>query len=300
MLRGVKVVRTISGVGPGPAGIAVAPGGRTAYVADFGYLGAPGDTVTPINLATATPGAPIKVGFGPFAIAITPDSRYAVVDLLGVGEPKGDQIVRITLADAAVSKPVKVGRAPESLAISSDGTTAYVGSYGANSNEASITPVDIASASPHALAPIGLAGTAPSAMAMAPDGKTLYVTDAVGAQLIPVSVPSDSVGKGLKFKCRKQGDPGCSPEALAISANGASAWVAASGSSFLLKVDLRRFALVEEAPTGGYPDGVGVADGWVYCANAASDDATVIHHGTIVGAPSTGQYPLGVAIVPAT
>ena len=37
VLRGTAVIRTISGVGPGPTGIANAPGGRTAYVTDFGY-----------------------------------------------------------------------------------------------------------------------------------------------------------------------------------------------------------------------------------------------------------------------
>lgn len=297
VLRRAKVVRTISGVGPGPTGIAVAPGGQTAYVADFGYLDDPGDTVTPVDLATGTTGTPITVGSGPFAIAITPNGRYAVVNLLGVGSSKGDKIVRITLADGAVSKPVKVGLAPESLAISPDGKTAYVGAYGAGTADASITPVDIASSPPRALAPIAIPGTAPSAMAMSPDGTTLYVTDAVGAQLIPISVPSGVVGKGLYLVCHQQGDPACSPEVLAISSNGATAWVAAAGSGFVLKVNLHRFVVAEEAPTGGYPDGVGVADGWVYTANAASNDATVIHNGTVVGTPSTGEYPLGVVVV---
>jgi DNA-binding beta-propeller fold protein YncE len=308
VLRGTAVIRTINGVGPGPTGIAVAPGGTTAYVADFGYLGAPGDTVTPIDLATGTPGSPITVGSGPYAIAVSADGRYAVVDLLGAGD-KGDQVVRITLAGGVVSKPVKVGRAPESLAISPDSTTAYVGSYGARSADASVTPVDIASATPRALTPIALPGTAPSAqgqaesgatMIMAEGGKTLLVTDAARARLIPISVPSGSIGAAIKFQCRKQGDVGCSPEALAITPNGRSAWVAAAGSSFLLKVDLSRSAVVEEAPTGGYPDGVGLADGWIYTANAASNDATVFHDGTIVAAPSTGEYPLGVVVVPAS
>jgi DNA-binding beta-propeller fold protein YncE len=267
------------------------------YVADFGYLDEPGDTVTPIDLVTGKPGAPIKVGSGPFAIAISADGRYAVVNLLGVGSAKGDKVVRITLADGAVSKPVKVGRAPESLAISPDSTTVYVGSYGTSSSDASVTPVDIAAATPRALSPISLPGTAPSAMAMAPDGKTLFVTDAEGAQLIPISVPSGSVGKGLMFGCSEQDDVGCSPKALAIIANGASAWVAAAGSSFLLKVNLTRFTVVEEAPTGGYPDGVGLGDGWIYTANAASNDATIFHDGTLLATTSTGQHPLGVVVV---
>ena len=244
VLHGAKVVGTISGVGPGPTGIAIVPGTTTAYVADFGYLNSPGDTVTPVDLATGIAGSPITVGPGPFAIRITPDGLYAVVNLLGVGEPKGNQIVRITLATGVVSKPVKVGNTPESLGISPDGSTAYVGSYGTSPANASITPVEIETPTPTALPKIPIPGTAPSAVAVAPDGQTLYVTDAVGAQLIPISLPSDTVGQGLALKCTQQGDPGCSPEALTISSKGATAWITAAGSSDVLKVNLKQFAVV--------------------------------------------------------
>jgi DNA-binding beta-propeller fold protein YncE len=297
VLHGAKIVGTISGVGPGPTGIALVPGTSNAYVADFGYLNSPGDTVTPVDLATGTTGSPITVGSGPFAIRITPDGLYAVVNLLGVGAPKGDQIVRITLATGAVSKPVKVGSGPESLVISPDGSTAYVGSYGTSTANAVITPVEIETPTPKALPKIPIPGTAPSALVIAPDGQTLYVTDAAGAQLIPISIPSDTVGQGLGLICTKQGDPGCSPEGLAITPKGATAWITAAGSGDVLKVNLEQFAVVHVSATGGYPDGVGVTDGWAYTANAASNDVTVIHDGSVVATPSVGEYPLGVVVV---
>src|SRR5579863_1905709 len=50
--------------------IAIAPNGRTAYVANS-YS----DTVTPINLCRGEALKPIKVGKGPDAIAIAPDGR---------------------------------------------------------------------------------------------------------------------------------------------------------------------------------------------------------------------------------
>jgi DNA-binding beta-propeller fold protein YncE len=86
---------------------------------------------------------------------------------------------------------------------------------------------------------------------------------------------------------------------LTITSNGTTAWVAAAGSSDLLKVALSSFTVVRVEPTGGYPYGVGVADGWVYSANAASNDASVIHKGKVVGSPTTGEYPLGVVVLPA-
>jgi YVTN family beta-propeller protein len=55
-----------------PAGIAITPDGARAYVTN-----ASSDTVTPIDLATNAPGAPIPVGDAPAGIAITPPAPPA-------------------------------------------------------------------------------------------------------------------------------------------------------------------------------------------------------------------------------
>jgi YVTN family beta-propeller protein len=60
-----------------PRWIAFTPDGKTAYVTN-GASGA-GNTVTPINVATGTPGTPITVGHEPMGIAITPDGKTAYV-----------------------------------------------------------------------------------------------------------------------------------------------------------------------------------------------------------------------------
>src|ERR1019366_3800569 len=64
--------------GSGPAGIAIAPDEKMAYVTDAGTSPI-GDTVTPINLATKKALSPITVGDGPQGIAITPDGSTAYV-----------------------------------------------------------------------------------------------------------------------------------------------------------------------------------------------------------------------------
>jgi DNA-binding beta-propeller fold protein YncE len=61
-----------------PAAIAIAPDGATAYVTNSQGNGQNG-TVTPINLATGTPGKPIPVGDDPQAIAINPEGTAAYV-----------------------------------------------------------------------------------------------------------------------------------------------------------------------------------------------------------------------------
>ncbi|MBV8950451.1 MAG: PKD domain-containing protein, partial [Actinobacteria bacterium] len=59
-------------VGSKPYAIAVTPDNATAYVANFNNNTAPG-TVTPITVATNTPGTNITVGTGPTDIAVVPD-----------------------------------------------------------------------------------------------------------------------------------------------------------------------------------------------------------------------------------
>ncbi len=61
-----------------PVGIAITPDGATAYVTNGRGRGQNG-SVTPINLATGTPGKPIPVGDAPQAIAIDPEGTAAYV-----------------------------------------------------------------------------------------------------------------------------------------------------------------------------------------------------------------------------
>ena len=71
----VAVIAVIVPAGIGPLGRGPGPSGGgpvgvpTVYVSN---RGPGGGTVTPITIATSTPGKPIKVGRIPSAIAITP------------------------------------------------------------------------------------------------------------------------------------------------------------------------------------------------------------------------------------
>jgi DNA-binding beta-propeller fold protein YncE len=58
----------------GPIGIVIAPGGKTAYFANYSAA-----TITPIDLSSGAFGTPIKVGAKPISIAFTPDGRTAYV-----------------------------------------------------------------------------------------------------------------------------------------------------------------------------------------------------------------------------
>jgi DNA-binding beta-propeller fold protein YncE len=84
-----------------PLAIAIAPDGMTAYVAD-GAL----STVTPIDLATGTPGQPISIGekVGADAIAISPNGAAAYV----ANQPSST-VTPIDLATDKPGEPIKIG-----------------------------------------------------------------------------------------------------------------------------------------------------------------------------------------------
>jgi DNA-binding beta-propeller fold protein YncE len=84
-----------------PLAIAIAPDGITAYVAD-GAL----STVTPINLATDTPGKPISLSgkVGADAIAISSNGAAAYV----ANQPSST-VTPINLTNLKTEKPIKIG-----------------------------------------------------------------------------------------------------------------------------------------------------------------------------------------------
>jgi len=289
VVSGTTVAGTIR-VGNGPVGIALTPDRTTAYIADFGFLDKPAHTVTPISLGKGKAGRPITVGVGPMAVAV--DSQEAVITLEGTSAHPGHQVVVIDLATRKVSAPVEVGLNPESVAISPDGTTAYVAAFGA----AEVTPVNLVTSPPQADSPIPLPGTAPRAIAISKNGTAAYVLDAENATVIPISLPNGSVGTAVPLHCSEQGDPGCTPTAITVASNGKTAYVAAAGSGDAIELAVPSLRVVRVIATGAYPDAVGLVPGWLVVSDGASNDLTVLHHGTHTVSPFS--FPFGVAVVP--
>ena len=66
-----------------------------------------GNSVTPINLATGTPGTAIPVGAGPDGVAITPDGSTAYVTNVN-----GNSVTPINLATGTPGTAIAVGDGP--------------------------------------------------------------------------------------------------------------------------------------------------------------------------------------------
>jgi YVTN family beta-propeller protein len=158
-----------------PDGIVITPDGRTVYVANIGS-----GTVTPIDTATNTPGAPVEVGVRPRAIVITPNGRTAYVVNQSRPQPAPDPRGTATPIDTATNrpgKPIDVGNEPFAITVTPDGKTVYVANTWENtgrpaSTPGTVTPITTATNAPGA--PIEV-GSQPWAFAITPDGKTAYV-----------------------------------------------------------------------------------------------------------------------------
>ncbi len=117
-------------VGLAPVGVAFTPDGTTAYVANTGS-----GTVTPIDVATNRPGAPIRLplGTGPFYVTFTPDGATAYVSGF-----VGGVVVPIDVAKRKAGAAIPVGLQADALLLTDDGATLYVTDF----SSAMVTVVD--------------------------------------------------------------------------------------------------------------------------------------------------------------
>jgi YVTN family beta-propeller protein len=255
-----------------------APPTYTAYVLNFGD-----GTMTPFALASGIPGTPIRVGpaFKVWSLAITPDSRTAYVAEEGVvkvfnlphgilspvtipvpggetvlamapdgktaylGNTNDDTITAIDLATNKLGAPLAVGTTVLGIAIAADSKTAYDSNFDAT---ASVIPINLANKSLGT--PIRVAGGA--ALAMAPDGKTLYV--AVGATVVPMSLPSGALGTPITIGFRAA--------AMVVSPDGKSLHLVNFVKAEVVTLDLASGQLGvagTQTPVGNSPVSIAIA-----------------------------------------
>jgi DNA-binding beta-propeller fold protein YncE len=109
-LRAIKV-------GTNPAGIAITPDGRTAYVPDSNALNGDPTTITPINLTTNTAETQIHLAARVIAVTLNGATAYA----LGP-----DVVTPISTATNRPGKGIALGGLPDAIALAPDGQIAWV------------------------------------------------------------------------------------------------------------------------------------------------------------------------------
>ena len=230
-------------VGALPTGVAVNPEGTRVYVVNSGD-----DSVSVIDTDTATAAVTIAVGRSPYGIALTPDGRTAYVANAG-----GNSVSAIDTRALAVTATIPVGENPYGVAVAPDGERVYV----TNQADGSLSVID-ASSLLFAQALIGnkstiAVGIAPTGVAVSADGRA-YVVDNESHSLIVVDTAAGKVTDTIPVGKR--------PAQVAITPDGAQAFVTNAGGGSVSVVDLATTAVSETLLVSDHPIGVAIgADG---------------------------------------
>jgi YVTN family beta-propeller protein len=289
-----RVIATLP-TGDGAHEVAVSHDGRWAVVSNYGVRGAPGNSLTVIDIPAAVVTRTITLGDfkrphgsaflpGDSLFVVTSEASKAVVLVnfkdgtvagsIPTNHPAshmlamtsdGRRIYTSNVADGTVSELDVAGRkfvreftvapAVEGIAVTPNGDQVWVGS-----NQAKTTTV----VDPRAGAAVGtLSGFGmPYRLAVTPDSRTVVITDPPNAvvRIVDRATRTDRAivkipAEGVTDKAEFPGSP--SPEGIILSRDGRTAYVALQGSSRVAVIDIASGSVVAYMPTGAGPDGIG-------------------------------------------
>jgi DNA-binding beta-propeller fold protein YncE len=173
----------------GTSGVAVSPDGRTLYVTG-------GQGVSYIDTAAnVVTGGTQPFSGGAAAIAVTPDGRFLYVTQLG-----SPGRVLVFSADGGLVATITVPRDPTDIAISPDGRSAYatnrIGTRYGPDLSAFVSVIDTSSKTVTASIPLGVGILSAFGVAVAGDGRRVYVTDVDDARLLVIDTATHAVSLG--------------------------------------------------------------------------------------------------------
>jgi DNA-binding beta-propeller fold protein YncE len=288
-----RVVATLP-TGNGAHEVAVSHDGRWAVVSNYGVRGAPGNTLTVIDVPAATVARTIDLGDfkrphgsaflpGDSVFVVTSEVSKAVVLVdfrqgtvvgsIPTNHPASHmlamtadarRIYTSNVADGTVSELDVPGRkfvreftvapAVEGIAVTPGGDQVWVGSNQAKT----VTVVDPGAGSNVAtIAGFGM----PYRLAVTPDSRTVVITDPPNAvvRIIDRATRKDRAivkipAEGVAATAEFPGSP--SPDGVILSRDGRTAFVALQGSSRVAMIDIATATVVGYMPTGAGPDGI--------------------------------------------
>ena len=288
-----RVVATLP-TGNGAHEVAVSHDGRWAVVSNYGVRGAPGNTLTVIDVPAASVARTIDLGDfkrphgsaflpGDSVFVVTSEVSKAVVlvdfrqgTVIGsipTNHPASHmlamtadarRIYTSNVADGTVSELDVPGRkfvreftvapAVEGIAVTPGGDQVWVGSNQAKT----VTIVDPAAGK--AAATISGFGM-PYRLAVTPDSRTVVITDPPNAvvRIVDRATRQDRAtvkipAEGVTASAEFPGSP--SPEGVILSRDGRTAFVALQGSSRVAVIDIATATVTGYMPTGAGPDGI--------------------------------------------
>lgn len=291
-------VRATLPTGQAPHEVAVSHDGRWALVSNYGVRGAPGHTLTVVDVVAGTVARTLDLGAfqRPHGLAFLPGDTLALVTAEAAGRVLVVDVRDGRVVDSIptrgrgshmVAVPARAGRA--FTANIPDGTVSVLTLGGAPHDSArlvgvarlpegiAVTPdggqlwvgsnrdsvvlvVDVARATVDTLRGFGL----PYRIAITPDGRLAVITDPARAEVRVVTVadrrPRFTIAVPADSLVATAEVPGSpSPEGIALSRDGRWAFVTLQGRDRVATIDLARGAIVGYAPTGTWSDGIAVS-----------------------------------------
>ncbi|MSS72398.1 MAG: matrixin family metalloprotease [Candidatus Latescibacteria bacterium] len=216
-----RAVATVP-VGREPVNLAASPDGRSLYVNNTLDNSV---SVIDLNRREHVRRIPVRVSPsasppGPYGIAVSPDGKRLYVTVMNE-----NAVVVLDPASGAETARIPVVAQPRSLALSPDGKRLYVTGL---ADGAGISVVNTATNQVDAR--ISVSATAKAfGVAVSPDGRTTYVTDYTN-NLLFIDAATGQVRQVIPV-------PGQNTRGIAVSADGASIYVANQDSDDLLTID---------------------------------------------------------------
>jgi len=227
----------LAGIGdpPVPGGIAIDTATQRLYVTLSSN-----NTLGVVNLASKKLEAQIPVGVAPYGVVLV-GGRAFVSNWGGRHPATGDDFTAESSGTDTVIDP-RTG-------VASTGT---------------VSVVDLAKGVVIKEVEVGLH---PSGMALAPDGKTLYVANANSDSVSAIDVEKAEVTATISTKPMADLPVGSAPNALTVSTDGKKLYVANGGNNAIAVIDIATEKLEGLIPTGYYPSAVALSGQGLLVAN---------------------------------
>ncbi len=287
-------VRATVRTGNGPHEVAGSHDGKWAVVTNYGVRGAPGNTLTLIDVSRAAVARTIDLGHyqrphgarflpGDTLLAVTSEVSGAIliVDLrrdevvrtlpthgrtshMLAMSAAGDRMFTANISDGSVSvidprdtsavRTIPVARATEGIGASPDGRRVWLGS---NADSIVVVVDPSGAAPPDTIRGFGM----PYRIGLTPDGRRAVISDPVRGEIVVLDAKTHRElarivvpRDSLVETAEVPGSP--SPEGVAVSDDSRWAFVTLQGRNRVVWVDLARGAIVRSAPTGTWSDGI--------------------------------------------
>lgn len=281
----LKVVGKVP-TGEGPHEVVTSADGRTAYVANYGPQGKPGNSLSVIDLVARKEIKRVDLGplLRPHGIVLSKGKVYFTAEInrvvarydpvadridwiMGTGQSISHMLVitpdgrraytanivsdTVTSIDFTLPVPqqvsqIQVGKQPEAIDVSPDGRELWVGQNG----DGHISIIDTAT---NKIKEAIKVGEVPIRVKFTPDGRRVLVSDAKAGELIILDAATRKEIKRLKVEG--------TPVGILVAPDGGRAYVAAMQAHKVMVIDLAKMEIAGVIDPGQGPDGLAWAAG---------------------------------------